>query len=109
MSIADHAPISFGLGTLLISKSSGKRSQHQCDKNGQLCASNVHQSLFLQVPGAVYIYNGGSKKVDRKGTSSRRISYLLRFTQPPRPTGSFAKKLDFRSPPFLTSYEQHTD
>ena len=74
MSIAFQAPIMFGSGTALISESSGMVSQRQCRQERPFLRFKSAAKLFLQVPGAVYICNGGRRKVDRKGTSAGRIS-----------------------------------
>ena len=61
----------FGSGTALISESAGIAS---AVRKGHLCASKVQQSFFCKRPVAVYIANGGRRKVNRKGTSPGRIS-----------------------------------
>ena len=67
---------------------------------------STEKFFFLQAPNAVYNYNGGRRKVDRKGTSVGRISKLLRFAQPPDSSGSFGEKMDLDAPPFIVHYKR---
>ena len=80
MSIAFQAPSFFGLGTALISESSGIAFQRQChQERPSLCFKST--AIFLvQAPGAVYISNGRRIKVDRKGISAR---FFWAKTRPP--------------------------
>ena len=74
MPIACQAPIFLGSGTVLISKSSGIASQRQCPTERPALRFKSTAKFLLQAPGAVYICNGGRRKVDRNGTSAGRIS-----------------------------------
>ena len=84
--------IFFGSGTALISKSSRIAYQRQCCQERPSLHFKGTAKFLFQAPGAVYICNGGRRKVDRKGTSAGRISWLLRFAQPPDSSGSFGEK-----------------
>ena len=63
----------FGSGTALISESSEMASQHQCSHERPALRFKSTANFSLQALGAVYICNSGRKKVDRKGTTARRI------------------------------------
>ena len=49
-------------------------SQRQCRQERPALRFKSTAKLFLQAPGAVYICNGGRRKVDGKGTSAGQIS-----------------------------------
>ena len=67
----------FRVGHALILESS--RIACQCCQEGPYFRFKGTAKFLLQAPGAVYICNGGRRKVDRKVTSTDWISLQLRF------------------------------
>ena len=66
----------FGSGTALISESRRIASQRQCCQERPSLRFKGTAKFLLQAPGAVYICNGGRRKVDRKGTSASRTNQI---------------------------------
>ena len=98
MSIACQAPTIFSLGTVLIWESSRIASQCQCRQERPSLRSKGTAKFLVQAPPpphphplAVYICNGGRRKIDRKGTSAGRLSWKVRFAQSPDSSASFGK------------------
>ena len=60
--------------------------------------------LTSSARGPINVY--WQENIDRKGTSTGWISYILRFAQPPNSTSSLAYRI---GPPFTMSYERRTD